>query len=60
MVRLPSHFLSNDSSSWIHRVADNLRAAFLFPKFVRFSSNGSPLHFADISINQDGLYRFAP
>ena len=48
MARLLPRFSCNDSpdSHWIHRVTDNLRAAFLLSKYVRSSSNGAPLHFA--------------
>jgi len=53
MARLLPRFSSNDSpdSHWIHRVTDNLRAALLLPKYVRSSSNGAPLHFADIDLS---------
>jgi periplasmic protein TonB len=53
MARLLPRFSSNDSpdSHWIHRVTDNLRAAFLLPKYVRSSPNGAPLHFADIDLS---------
>jgi len=39
------------SQSWFHRVAENLRIAFLHPKYVRTSSNGAPLHFSDIDLS---------
>jgi periplasmic protein TonB len=53
MARLLPRFPSNDSpdSHLIHRVADNLRAAFLLPKYVRSSSNSAPLHFADVELS---------
>jgi len=53
MARLLPRFSSNDSpdAHWIHRVTENLRAAFLLPKYVRSSSNGAPLHFADIDLS---------
>jgi protein TonB len=54
MARLLPRFSSNDSSSpspWFRRVADNLHAALQFPKCVRSSSNGAPLHFADIDLS---------
>jgi TonB family protein len=54
MTRLLLRFSSNDSSSppsWFRRVADNLHAALQFPKYVRSSSNGAPLHFADIDLS---------
>jgi len=53
MARLLPRFSSNDSpdARWIHRVTENLRAAFLLPKYVRSSSNGAPLHFADIDLS---------
>jgi hypothetical protein len=53
MARLLPRFSSNDSpdAHWIHRVTENLRAAFLLSKYVRSSSNGAPLHFADIDLS---------
>lgn len=53
MARLLPRFSSDDSpdSHWIDRVTENLRAAFLRPKYVRSSSNGAPLHFADIDLS---------
>jgi len=53
MARLLPRFSSNESpdAHWIHRVTENLRAAFLLSKYVRSSSNGAPLHFADIDLS---------